>query len=162
MSELETRQLRYFVAVAEELHFGRAAERLGTAQPPLSKAIRGLERQLGVQLLARTTRQVRLTPAGQTLLADARAFFTLESNGTLRRVALDGFRQEKRLDLNQECSWLAPSAEGLVVTLSGLGEVWVIDPDQLAVKKLLGKAKDERTRRLIETDLERAREREKE
>ncbi len=72
MSELEVRQLRYFVAVAEELHFGRAAERLGMAQPPLSRAIRGLERQLGVRLLERTTRQVTLTPAGQVLLRDAR------------------------------------------------------------------------------------------
>jgi len=72
MSDLETRQLRYFVAVAEELHFGRAAERLGMAQPPLSRAIRDLERQLGVQLLIRTTRQVTLTPAGETLLLDAR------------------------------------------------------------------------------------------
>ncbi|MEV4347725.1 LysR family transcriptional regulator [Actinoplanes sp. NPDC049596] len=72
MSDLETRQLRYFVAVAEEQHFGRAAERLGMAQPPLSRAIRELERQLGVQLLVRTTRQVALTPAGETLLADAR------------------------------------------------------------------------------------------
>jgi DNA-binding transcriptional LysR family regulator len=73
MSELEVRQLRYFVAVAEELHFGRAAERLGMAQPPLSRAIRELERQLGVRLLERTTRQVTLTPAGQVLLRDARA-----------------------------------------------------------------------------------------
>ncbi|MFK0282289.1 LysR family transcriptional regulator [Streptomyces sp. NPDC090499] len=72
MSELETRQLRYFVAVAEELHFGRAAERLGMAQPPLSRAIRELERQLGVTLLRRTTRQVELTAAGETLLRDAR------------------------------------------------------------------------------------------
>ncbi|XVV13896.1 LysR family transcriptional regulator [Actinoplanes sp. CA-131856] len=72
MSDLETRQLRYFVAVAEERHFGRAAERLGMAQPPLSRAIRELERQLGVQLLVRTTRQVALTPAGESLLADAR------------------------------------------------------------------------------------------
>jgi DNA-binding transcriptional LysR family regulator len=72
MSDLETRQLRYFVAVAEERHFGRAAERLGMAQPPLSRAIRDLERQLGVQLLIRTTRQVALTPAGEALLGDAR------------------------------------------------------------------------------------------
>ncbi|MFC0532360.1 LysR family transcriptional regulator [Phytohabitans kaempferiae] len=71
MSDLEVRQLRYFVAIAEELHFGRAAQRLGMAQPPLSRAIRDLERQLGVRLLERTTRQVTLTPAGQVLLRDA-------------------------------------------------------------------------------------------
>jgi DNA-binding transcriptional LysR family regulator len=72
MNELEVRQLRYFVTVAEELHFGRAAERLGMAQPPLSRAVRELERQLGVPLLKRTTRQVTLTPAGEVLLRDAR------------------------------------------------------------------------------------------
>jgi DNA-binding transcriptional LysR family regulator len=72
MSDLEVRQLRYFVAVAEELHFGRAAERLGMAQPPLSRAIREMERHLGVELLQRTTRRVTLTAAGETLLDDAR------------------------------------------------------------------------------------------
>ncbi|MFD5746085.1 LysR family transcriptional regulator [Streptomyces sp. NPDC127033] len=72
MSDLHVRQLRYFVTVAEELHFGRAARRLDMAQPPLSRAIRDLERQLGVPLLERTTRQVRLTPAGEVLLRDAR------------------------------------------------------------------------------------------
>jgi len=71
MDDLEVRELRYFVAVAEELNFSRAAERLGMAQPPLSRAIRGLERRLAVQLFERNTRQVRLTAAGQTLLEQA-------------------------------------------------------------------------------------------
>ncbi|MEU4393539.1 LysR substrate-binding domain-containing protein [Kribbella sp. NPDC023855] len=72
MSELEVRELRYFIAVAEELNFSRAAQRLGMAQPPLSKAIAQLESRLGVRLLERTTRQVRLTTAGQVLLDQAR------------------------------------------------------------------------------------------
>ncbi|WP_405681017.1 LysR substrate-binding domain-containing protein [Streptomyces sp. NBC_00868] len=72
MSELEVRELRYFIAVAEELNFSRAAQRLGMAQPPLSKAIAQMESRLGVRLLERTTRQVRLTNAGQVLLDQAR------------------------------------------------------------------------------------------
>ena len=69
---LELRHLRYFVAVAEELNFSRAAERLHMAQPPLSAAIRQLEQDLGTELLVRTTREVRLTEAGRAFLEGAR------------------------------------------------------------------------------------------
>jgi DNA-binding transcriptional LysR family regulator len=73
---MDSRELQHFVAVAEELHFGRAAERLGIAQPPLSRTIRQLETRLGVALLHRTSRSVALTLAGEVLLREGRRALT--------------------------------------------------------------------------------------
>ncbi|WP_433721168.1 LysR family transcriptional regulator [Actinoplanes sp. CA-051413] len=89
---METRELRYFVAVAEELHFGRAARRLGIAQPPLSRAVAQLERRLGVTLLERTSRSVTLTEAGSVLLAEGRAALDAvdAADRRTRRAALSG------------------------------------------------------------------------
>ncbi|MER5648661.1 LysR family transcriptional regulator [Streptosporangium sp. NPDC002524] len=93
MDTLETRELRYFTAVAEELHFGRAAERLGMAQPPLSRAIQQLERRLGVRLLERNRRGVSLTGAGEVLLHEGRAALdaaTAAARRTRRAGGADG------------------------------------------------------------------------
>jgi DNA-binding transcriptional LysR family regulator len=82
--------LRCFVTVAEEMHFGRAAERMNMSQPPFSRQIQILERILDVQLLERTSRSVKLTPAGQSFLPEARHILQLLDNATLlaKRIAL--------------------------------------------------------------------------
>ena len=82
---MDVRQLRHFSAVAETLHFGRAAEGLGMSQPPLSQSIMGLERELGAALFVRTKRSVALTPFGAQWLTHVRA--VLEGMNALPEVA---------------------------------------------------------------------------
>jgi DNA-binding transcriptional LysR family regulator len=101
---MELRHLRYFVALAEELHFGRAAQRLGISQPPLSQQIRDLEVDLKARLFERTNRRVELTEAGHALLVEARA--TLEQ--AERAAAVAG--QAERGEIGELRIGFAPSA----------------------------------------------------
>lgn len=98
---MELRHLRYFWAVAEELHFGRAAEKLHIEQSPLSRAIKELEEELGVVLFARTTRSTQLTRAGKLFLEHVRRVFAaLEQARDSVRAAANGFHGQLRVALS--------------------------------------------------------------
>ncbi|MEV4363154.1 LysR family transcriptional regulator [Nonomuraea sp. NPDC049625] len=115
---MELRQLRYFVAVAEELHFGRAAVRLRIAGPSLSQQIKALERDLGVRLFDRDRRSVALTPSGQALLPQVRAL--LEQADELRRSAA-GMAATEPVRLGY-VSWRPPD---LTARVSGVAQLHV-------------------------------------
>jgi DNA-binding transcriptional LysR family regulator len=123
--DVETRELRYFVAVAEELHFGRAADRLGIAQPPLSRAIRRLEHRLHVQLFDRTGQGTRLTAAGEVLLGEARA--------ALEAVAA-AVRRTRRAGEPQPSLVLAMKPGGDGGLLRRILDAYEADPDALPVR----------------------------
>lgn len=98
---MELRHLRYFLAVAEELHFARAAERLHIEQSPLSRAIKELEEDLGTQLFVRTTRSTRLTRAGKLFLEHVpRVFTALQQARDSVKAAANGFHSQLRVALS--------------------------------------------------------------
>lgn len=98
---MELRHLRCFLAVAEELHFARAAERLHIEQPPLSRAIKDLEEELGVLLFARTSRSTRLTRAGRMFMEHVpRVFTALQQARDSVNAAANGFRGQLRIALS--------------------------------------------------------------
>ncbi len=128
---METRELRYFVAVAEELHFGRAAQRLKMAQPPLSRAIRQLERRVGAVLLERTSRAVTLTAAGSVLLREGRA--ALEAVEAAERRA----RRAALALAGQAGVVLATKAGASSELLAKLLDAYAAEPDAVTVDVLL-------------------------
>jgi DNA-binding transcriptional LysR family regulator len=103
---MELRHLRYFVAVGEEQHYGRGAQRLRVAQPALSRQIQDLEREIGFQLFDRLPRGVRLTAAGRTFLEDARLILQHVNEATIRagRVAR-GLAGTLRVGFTESASW---------------------------------------------------------
>ena len=127
---VETRELTYFLAVARELHFGRAAESLGIAQPPLSRAIARLERRLGVTLLERTSRRVALTPAGETLLAEGAAALDAVAAAVRRTRRAGGAGPRLVLALK-------PGGDGGGL-LPAILAAYEREPDALPVEMLLG------------------------
>lgn len=130
LGSVETRELRYFVAVAEESHIGRAAQRLRMAQPPLSRAIAQLERRLGADLFVRTARGVTLTNAGETLLREG-------------RVALDAVEAaERRTRRTAEASGrasvvLTAKAGASTELMAKLLDAFAAEPDAVDVDVVL-------------------------
>jgi DNA-binding transcriptional LysR family regulator len=121
---MELRQLRYFTAVAQELHFGRAAERLHISGPALSQQIIALERDLGAQLFVRDRRSVQLTGAGRALLVDARQILALADGARERVRASAAEAGPIRLGY---VSWLPESLHALVAPAVNLRiDDWVL------------------------------------
>lgn len=112
---IELRHLRYFIAVAEELHFGHAAARLNISQPPLSQQIQILEQQIGARLFARTNRSVSLTEAGRQFLADSRQILTQVDDAAARAARLhQGETGELRIGFTSSAPFIKAVSDTLL------------------------------------------------
>ncbi|GAB3893312.1 LysR family transcriptional regulator [Kibdelosporangium lantanae] len=138
MDRLETRELAYFLAVADGLHFGRAATHLGITQPALSKAIGQLERRLGVSLFERTSRAVTLTDAGRVLAREARTALDAVTAATVRTQRA-GTRDPRLV--------LAMKPGGDAGLLPAILAAYEREPDVLPIEVVFG---GDRTRMLLE------------
>ncbi|MFG2130859.1 LysR family transcriptional regulator [Streptomyces sp. NPDC048751] len=128
---MDIRELRYFVAVAEELHFGKAAQRLGIAQPPLSRTITQLERRLGIALLERNSRKVTLTKAGAVLVAEGRSILS----------ALTAAERRTREAATEHPSLVLAAKSGTVgELLTKLLDAYAAEPGAVTVDLLLCEA----------------------
>jgi len=123
---IELRHLRYFVAVAEELHFGRAAARLNISQPPLSQQIQILEQQIGARLLARTNRSVSLTAAGRQFLIDSRQILSQVEDAAARAERLHlGESGELRLGFTSSAPFIKAVSDTLSQFRQRYGDVHI-------------------------------------
>ncbi|WP_331766737.1 LysR family transcriptional regulator [Embleya sp. NBC_00896] len=155
MADVDLRDLRYFRAVAEELNFSRAAERLGMTQPPLSRAITLLERRLGARLLERTSHHVALTPAGEVLFAESRTVLDA-LDGAVRRTRLAASGIPTLTVTAKPCVatdllrrivaayGVLPGAPAVEIVVSGYGEQSAMVRDGRADVALLGSPYDRR------------------
>jgi DNA-binding transcriptional LysR family regulator len=134
---MELRHLRYFVILAEELHFGRAAQRLGISQPPLSQQIRALELMLKAKLFDRTNRRVELTEAGRALLVEARATLD-QANRAVDIVsqAQRGEVGELTIGFASSASLIAPFTNAILAFRKAMPGVRLVLREQVTMQQI--------------------------